>query len=164
MHEMERTVVSNTTPLIALALIGRLGLLKELYGEVVIPQGVREEVLAGRPGAAGVIELEQASWISTVSLSESRRIKYLTDLDQGEAEAIALAEELSADLLIIDERIGRQYAKRLGLKLTGTLGILIKAKQKGLIITVQPLIEEMRQGGIRLGEKVVQKALQLAGE
>jgi len=88
----------------------------------------------------------------------------LVDLDRGEAQAIALAQELNADLLIVDERLGRQHARRLGLTITGTLGILLKAKQLGYVDAVQPLIEQLQQGGIRLRDDVVRRVLELAGE
>lgn len=157
-------VVSNTTLIIALALVGRLELLRQLYGEVFIPPSVETEIQAGGIEAAGAPELASAAWVRVVSLKDPRRAVYLADLDRGEAEAIALAEELKARVLIMDERLGRRHARRLGLPLTGTLGVLIKAKQQGLIGAVKPLIEELAQAGIRLGDDVIQEALQLAGE
>lgn len=119
-------VVSNTTPIIALALISRLDLLQQIYGEVSIPPSVEAEIQAGSAGAAGVQELASADWIHVVALNDPRRADYLTDLDRGEAEAIVLAEEMEANILIMDERLGRRHARRLGLPLTGTLGVLIK--------------------------------------
>jgi predicted nucleic acid-binding protein len=88
----------------------------------------------------------------------------LSDLDRGEAEVIALAQELGADLLIIDERLARRHTRRLGLTLTGTLGVLLRAKSTGLIPSVAPLIEQMLRDGIHLGDSVVAEALRLAGE
>jgi predicted nucleic acid-binding protein len=82
----------------------------------------------------------------------------------GEAEVIALAQELNADLVIIDERLARRYAKRVGLTLTGTLGILLKAKERGFIPQVAPLTEQLCQGSIRLGDRVVAETLKLADE
>ena len=88
----------------------------------------------------------------------------LSDLDRGEAEVIALAQELNADLAIVDERLARHHARRLGLTLTGTLGVLLKAKELGFVPAVGPLIDQLRLGGIRLGDAVVAEALKLAGE
>lgn len=85
-------------------------------------------------------------------LQDARRAELLADLDRGEAEVIALAQELYADLVIIDERLARRHAKRLGLKVTGTLGVLLRAKTLGLVPAVRPLIEQLRQSGIRLGD------------
>ncbi|MBI5303457.1 MAG: DUF3368 domain-containing protein [Chloroflexi bacterium] len=97
-------------------------------------------------------------------LKDTRRADLLSDLDRGEAEAIVLAQELGADLVIIDERIARKHARRLGLKLTGTLGVLLEAKEHGFISAVKPLIEELVQGGIRLGADVIEESVRLAGE
>jgi len=102
MPETTRTVVVNTTPLIALALIGQLDLLRHLYGKVVIPPAVKDEVLAGGPGGIGVTELQRAKWIRTIPLQDPRRADLLSDLDRGEAEVIALAQELNAGLVIMD--------------------------------------------------------------
>jgi predicted nucleic acid-binding protein len=157
-------VVCNTTPIIALALIGHLELLQQIYGKVSIPPSVEAEIQAGGIEAAGEQELASADWIHVVALNDPRRADYLTDLDRGEAEAIVLAEEMGANVLIMDERLGRSHARRLGLPLTGTLGVLIKAKHRGLLSAVKPLIDELRQAGIQLGDDVIQEALQLAGE
>jgi hypothetical protein len=86
------------------------------------------------------------------------------DLDKGEAAVIALAEEMQATKLLIDEKIGRSYAKLRGFTCVGTLGILIKAKQKGLISEVKPLLKEMQKNGIWLHENLVQQILSLANE
>jgi predicted nucleic acid-binding protein len=86
------------------------------------------------------------------------------DLDRGEAEVIALAQERSADLVILDERLARRHAARLGLKLTGTLGVFLRAKQEGLIARIRPLIDKIQREGIRLSPTVVSRALDLADE
>ncbi len=164
MPETLRTVVTNTTPLIALALISKLHLLRDLYGEVLVPPAVYEEMLAGGVERIGAAAIQAAPWIRVQPLSDPRRADLLVDLDRGEAQAIALAQELNADLLIVDERLGRQHARRLGLTITGTLGILLKAKQLGYVDAVQPLIEQLQQGGIRLRDDVVRRVLELAGE
>jgi predicted nucleic acid-binding protein len=164
MPEQTRTVVLNTTPIIALALIGRLDLLQYLYSEVLIPPTVQAEVLVGGPGSPGVAELQRANWIRVVSLQDPRRADLLSDLERGEAEVIALAQELNAGLVIIDERLARRHAKRLGLTLTGTLGVLLKAKELGFVPAVGPLINRLRQGGIRLDDVLVAEMLGLAGE
>lgn len=164
MPETQLRVVSNTTPVIALSVIGRLDLLRELYTEVLIPPAVYAEVVTGGASRAGATELQRAHWIRTVSLADPRRADLLVDLDRGEAEAIALALELDADLLIVDERLARRYAQHLDLQITGTLGILLKAKERGLETEIRPLIQLLRSNRIRLSEDVVQRALQLAGE
>ena len=98
------------------------------------------------------------------ALHDPRRADLLVDLDRGEAEAIALAMELDADLLLLDERLARRHATRLGLTITGSLGVLLKAKERELVTEIHPLIQELRRNKIRLSEDVVQQALRLAGE
>ena len=164
MPEEARLVVVNTTPIIALSLIGELDLLRLLYGQVLAPPSVEAEVLAGGRGGTGRSELQEASWLRIVSLQDPNRADLLADLDRGEAEVIALAQELSADLVIIDERLARRHARRLGLTLTGTLGVLLKAKQLGYVKFVAPLIDRLRQDGIRLSDVVVAEVLALADE
>jgi predicted nucleic acid-binding protein len=108
---------------------------------------VRDEVLAGAPGAVGSAELRQATWIRTVALQDPQRADLRSDLDRGEAEVLSLAQELGADLVIIDERLARRHAKRVGLRLTGTLGVLLKAKSLGFVPTIAPLIDQLLEGG-----------------
>ncbi|MBN1584236.1 MAG: DUF3368 domain-containing protein [Anaerolineae bacterium] len=159
----ERIVISNTTPIIALALVGQLDLLHALYDEVWIPPEVAAELRAG--GArAGAAELAATSYILTVDLSDPRRADLLSDLDRGEAEVIALAQERHADLVIIDERLGRRHARRLGLHITGVLGVLLKAKQLRHLDAVRPPVVQMQQGGIHLSAALVQRVLESAGE
>jgi predicted nucleic acid-binding protein len=161
---MGRLVICNTTPIIALSLVGQLPLLQRLYGAVTIRAAVAAELLAGGPAGAGIAELQQADWLRQMSLSDPTRADLLSDLGRREAEVIALAQELGADLLIIDERLGRRHAERLGFEVTGTLGVLLRAKEQGLIAEMRPLIEQLRKQGIRLAEPLVRRALELANE
>lgn len=164
MPDDTRLVVVNTSPIISLSLVNQLPLLRDLYQEVVIPPAVREEALRGRTGSAGITELRQARWIRTMPLQDPGRADLLSDLDRGEAEVLALAQETHASLVVIDERLARRHAKRLGLSLTGTLGVFLKAKKSGLVSEVKPLIEQMDRGGIRLSRFLIEEALRLAGE
>lgn len=164
MPDTSPIVIVNATPIISLALIDQLPLLHVLYGEVLIPPAVQAEVLAGGTHGHGVTELQTAAWIRIAPLSDPRRADLLSDLDRGEAEVIALAQELEAGLVIIDERLARRHAQRLGLTLTGTLGVLLRAKANHLVPTVGPLIRILQQNGIRLAPAVVAKALKLASE
>lgn len=138
MPDVQRIVISNTTPIIALALIQKLALYQELYGEVLIPPTVKAELLAGG-SRAGAAEVQKATYIRAVPLLDPRRADLLSDLDRGEAEVIALAMEHNADLVIIDERLGRRHAQRLGLSVTGVLGVLLRAKQQALVGEINPL-------------------------
>jgi len=123
-------VVSNTTPLIGLACIGRFDLLQQLFGELYIPQAVYDEaVTAGREVGGAKHEVSTATWIKTVSVRDRLAVDVLLDeLDLGEAETIVLAGEMNADWVLMDERKGRRKLTQLGLKKIGTVGILLKAK------------------------------------
>jgi uncharacterized protein len=158
-----RLVVVNTTPIIALSRVGQLGLLKELFGRVVIPAGVRDELGQGGAAAPGAEVLDQP-WVAVEQVGNPRLVLFLADLDLGEAEVLALAVERSADLVIIDERLARRHAIRLGLRLTGTLGVLIAAKNRGLLAAVTPVITRLRDAGLRIAPAVAAEACRLAGE
>ena len=164
MPDDTRLVVVNTSPIIALSLVDQLPLLRDLYQKVMIPPAVRKEALRGRTGSAGVKELLQADWIRTTPLQDPGRADLLSDLDRGEAEVLALAQETGAGLVVIDERLARRHARRLGLSLTGTLGVFLRAKKNGLVTEIKPLIEQIHRGGIRLGRLLIEEALKLAGE
>ncbi|MGQ9767274.1 MAG: DUF3368 domain-containing protein [Anaerolineae bacterium] len=139
-------------------------MLHALYAEVLIPPAVYAEIMTGGLERAGVTELQLATWIRMKPLQDARRADLLVDLDRGEAEAITLTLELDADLLLVDERLVRRHAQRLGLTITGTLGILLKAKERGLVAELRPLIQQLRDNRIRLSEDVIRKALLLAKE
>lgn len=138
--------------------------MRALYFEVLAPNAVFVEVMAGGRALVGANELRQTSWIRKVELADPTRADLLSDLDRGEAEAIALAQEVQADLLIVDERLARRYAQHLGIPMSGTLGVLLKAKQTGLIAEVGPFIARLEEGGIRLGASLIRRTLELAGE
>lgn len=158
-----RKVVSNTTPILSLLKIKHLHLLEVLYTSVIIPQAVWQEVEVGKNGPF-YTDLAVLPWVDIQSVQNPASVQYLTDLDKGEAEVIVLAREIGADLIIIDETLGRQYAQYFGLTLTGTLGILLRAKKEGHILQVKPLLEMLRLQGVWLSNRVVQDVLLLAGE
>ncbi len=156
-------VILNNTPLVALWSIGHLMLLHDLYREIIIPQAVYEEFLATERTVRQTA-LNEASWIKITPLADPRQALVYIGLDQGEAEVLALANERSARLVIIDELKGRRYAKRLGLPLTGTVGVLLAAKHHGLIPALAPLINQLLKEGLFLAPELVKKVLELAGE
>jgi len=143
--------------------LGRLNLLRELFGEVLIPQAVCDEFLATEQ-ALRQAALGNAPWIRPVPLENPQRARVYIGLDQGEAEVLALAEERAARLVIIDELKGRRYAQRLELPLTGTLGLLLLAKEKGLVADLAPLLAELQDAGLYLSPDLIAQVLQLAGE
>ena len=156
-------VVSDSSPLIALDAIGQLDLLRHLYGVVLIPPKVQEEI---RAGEGGELLLRGAPWIETRSLSLSGAdASVLVGLDAGEAEAIALALQVHADLLLMDERRGRAAAERLGLRRIGLVGVVLAAKRDGLIPSARPLLDDLvHRAGLWVGDDVFRDALDAAGE
>lgn len=156
-------VILNNTPLVALWSLSQLPLLRDLYAEVIIPQAVYEEFLATERSVRQTA-LNEAPWIKIRSLINPRHALIYVGIDRGEAEVLALATEHSARLVIIDEYKGRRYAQRLGLSLTGTLGVLLTAKQNGLVPALAPLMNQLLKEGLFLAPKLIQKALELAGE
>lgn len=159
-------VVSNTTPLIGLAQIQRFDLLQQLFGEIHIPQAVYDEaVIRGREEGGAKREVSTATWIKTVSVKDRLAVEVLLDeLDLGEAETIVLAREIEADWVLMDEKKGRRKLTQMGINKIGTLGILLKAKQVGLLTAIRPEIEKLRQQGFSISQDVIDAVLQQAHE
>lgn len=156
-------VILNNTPLVALWSLGRLTLLHDLYGDVLIPQAVYKEFLATERSVRQTA-LDESPWIKITPVSNPRQVLVYVGLDRGEAEVLALANERAARLVIIDEHKGRRYAKRLGLPLTGTVEVLLTAMHNGLIPAIAPVIDQLLKEGLFLAPELVKKALELAGE
>ena len=159
-------VVSNTSPLINLAWIGRLELLHELYGVIHIPEAVWHEIVVQGAGQPGAKEVSHASWIKTCPVDNKLLVLALhQELDAGEAEAIALAMEQKAELLLMDERLGRETARYFGLNYTGVIGVLIEAKQKGLIGSIKEYLDSLRtMAGFHISQPLYLRVLQDQGE
>jgi uncharacterized protein len=159
-------VVSDTSALSNLALVNHLWLLEAIYQTVIVPDIVASELAAARnPTISAILQL---GWIETQFLTNSQLANQLQQergLDAGEANAIALALELQADDLLIDERLGRQEAVRLGLSIIGILGVLLVAKRRSLISQVQPVMDALiNQAGFRVSPQLYQRVLALAQE
>jgi uncharacterized protein len=159
-------VVSNTSPLLNLAIIGRLDLLRHLYGAILVPQAVYDELVVAGQGKPDASEIKALNWIETKQPANSPLVTSLKlELDDGEAEAIALATDLKADLLLLDERQGRIVAGRLGLTVVGLLGVLFEAKQKNLIARICPLMDELMQiAGFWISPRLYAHVREVAGE
>ncbi|MDP3039904.1 MAG: DUF3368 domain-containing protein [Deltaproteobacteria bacterium] len=159
-------VVSNSSVLINLARIGKLDLLHELYGELVIPEAVWQEVVIEGAGQPGTDEVKAAAWIKKHVITNKQLLHALQqDLDAGEAEAIALASEVKAELLLMDERLGRETAHHLGLRYIGLIGVLIEARHKGLISAVKPHLDALRDmAGFRIRDELYLRVLRDEGE
>ncbi|MFZ5919790.1 MAG: DUF3368 domain-containing protein [Chloroflexota bacterium] len=158
-------VVSDATPLIALVKIGQLDLLQQLFGGILIPKMVYDEVVTNAAGRPGSTEIHQAKWISVRSPEDQDRVAYLrSDLDAGEAEALVLAVELDADWILLDETKARLAAEFLGLHFIGTIGVLLLAKRMGKLAVIRPLLEELRARKFHISERVRRSVLDQAGE
>ena len=125
MPSAERPVVVDATPIIALASLGRLTLFRDLYRQVLVPEAVRRELVGGGRRAGSAEDLSAAPWIQIRRLREPFRSRLPEDLHRGEAEVLALAQEVDARLVIMDDRLGRREAARRGLSVTGTVGVLL---------------------------------------
>ena len=159
-------VVSNTSPITNLALIGRLDLLPQLYETLTIPDAVWHELVVKGAHLPSAQQIAGASWLSVRPVTNQALVLSLRqDLDAGEAEAIALSMEMDADLLLIDERIGRESAQHLGVTYMGLIGLLVQARQRDLLPQLRPVIEALRlQDGFWISDALVQRVLSDVGE
>ena len=159
-------VICNTSPLTSLAAIGQFDLLHQLYGRLHIAEGIWEELNARGQRWPVRDEVAAAGWIERHTVQNQALVTALRrDLDRGEAETIALALELGADLVLLDEREGRHTAQRLELRVTGVVGLLLEAKARDALPAIRPHLDALRQkAGFYLSEPVYEAALSLAGE
>ena len=159
-------VISDTSVINNLAAIHQLGLLQKLYGSIVIPQAVYDELTLPSFWVAGAIEVQSYDWIKVRSVSSSSLLKSLQqELDIGESEAIVLAIELQAELILIDERRGRKIAEEWNIRYTGILGLLIEAKGQGMISAVKPLLDSLiNEAGFWIASSLYQRVLQEVSE
>jgi predicted nucleic acid-binding protein len=159
-------IVSNTSPISNLAKVGQLSLIEALYGRILIPRAVYEELLDERAGETVIAAVKSSTWIE-VRFSQNQLLvdELRTRINIGEAEAITLADEVKATRLLIDERLGRQAAKDLGLKVTGVLGILLAAKKEALITSVKPVMDNLvNQANFRISRQLYDEILDVANE
>ncbi|MCP4425717.1 MAG: DUF3368 domain-containing protein [Chloroflexi bacterium] len=159
------TIITNTGPLIALAKIDQLTLLQRLFESVSIPPAVQRELLAKSGPDADRLDTALHQFINVTTKPDlPAEVRVATDhLDDGERQAIALAYA-EKTVLVIDERLGRYAARQLGITVTGSVGILIEAKQRGFIPAVVPLLQDIRHYGYWLSDNLVSIAAKLAGE
>jgi predicted nucleic acid-binding protein len=163
---MKGSLVSNTGPLIALALIDRLDVLQALFEAVSISEEVHKELLEGGPSGQGLIQLQKASWIKVQRISSPIDPLLMTVLATGEASVIQLARETKADYVLIDERKGRKIARDIfGLHVIGTARILVEAKKTGILnSSVGESLARLKESGYWIHSDIVRLALKEAGE
>jgi predicted nucleic acid-binding protein len=151
---MHRVIISDTSVLILFQKINKLDLLQGIYSEIITTPEVAEEYGDVLPG-----------WIIIQSVSDRKYQEFLeTQIDKGEASAIALAKDYTEVLLLLDDLKARKLATQLNMKYTGTLGIINRAKQLGLIERTKPLIDEILNTDFRISEKIIKEFLILNGE
>ena len=159
-------VVSDATPIISLAKIGMLDILSKFYNEVVLPEAVFDEVCSNPVFTDEAESVKNSEFIRVEAVSNEQSVKILraAGLDLGESEAIVLADSLSDSLLLMDERKGRQIAQSMGIRIIGTLGILLHAKKLGLIDKIKPLLDMLIDANIRISENLYNSIIKQADE
>jgi predicted nucleic acid-binding protein len=160
-------VIADAGPLVGFARIGRLELLKNLYQEILIPPAVLAElrVSESRPGSEALSEAVRRQWLICVKPEPTDDLQRLClRVDPGEAEAIVLAAQKAGRFLLIDDKQGRALARSRRLRIVGTGGVLIAAKERQLIKRVAPVLEQLGAGGYRLSEGLIKTIVEMAGE
>jgi len=162
---VKNIVVANTSPIIYLSAINRTDLLKRLFHEIFIPGAVRQEIISGGKDTFGFREIENEQWIKPKNIENELAKKcLLTDIDDGEAEVIVLAEELKANIIVMDDRLGRKVARLRGFHVIGTLRLLMAAKERGIIAEVKPLVERLKEVGFWISDDVYKDILARSSE
>ena len=157
-------IVCNSTVLIALSRIERLWILEKLFGRLIIPTAVHTDVVVRGSGKPGASDVAEAGWIHVEQVRDTSFVEKLSSvLHRGEAEAIALAKEIGADLIILDDNLARSTARTGGLNVVGTLGLLRQAKVKGLVTELKPLLDNLKSAGFHMGDEYYE-ILEDAGE
>ena len=156
-------VVCNTTPLQYLHQIGLLGILPEIYGKIVVPQAVEEEIRTGKFAGVDLPDLGSLDWLEVRTVAPTSW-PVPRDIHRGEAEVIALARLSGNAKLILDDLAARKHAKLLGLSVTGTMGVLLKAKEMRLVDQLRPHVDSLVLSGFRLADSTRVDFLRMAGE
>ena len=159
-----RDVICNTSPLQYLHQADLLHLLPALFGSVQVPSAVEAELAEGRRRGVRLPELAELPWVTVRPVRDRKLLPLVTSLGDGEKEVLALGLETSGHLLVLDDRNARRYAAAAGLKITGTLGILVLAKERGFLDSVQPVLDCLQALQFRLSTATHQMVLDLANE
>ena len=158
-------VVSNSSPIIHLAKIGELSLLREYFNTIMVPESVLKECVAEGKDRKEVEAIKKAEWIRVAEVQDKKLVKLLqSSLDDGESEAIALSLESGADLILLDDSDAREKARIYGLTVTGTLGVLLRAKKDRKISSLKENIMKLRESGFWVSDFVEERLLEASGE
>jgi len=159
-----REVICDTSPLLYLHAIDKLDLLRSLYGSVIVPLAVVEEIAVGRRIGISSPDVDTIDWCHVMSAPAEVARDALVDLGPGEREVLVLARHRAGSLVVLDDLLARRYASILGVRMTGTLGVLLRAKRSSLLPAIEPLIGQLQQSGFRLDPRTRAAVLALAGE
>ncbi len=157
-------VIADTSPIQYLYQIGLLDVLNVLYGQITIPEAVAGELNVGRAHGLSLPDVSSISWMTVKTPQGQALLPLVPDLGPGEREAIALAIETKDSLLILDDALARKHAQLLGITMTGTLGVLLKAKQTGHLKAVEPALDHLEALGFYLDAATRAAVLKLAQE
>lgn len=155
--------VCNTSPIQYLHQAGHLALLRELYGRLLLPEAVAGEIERGRRAGVDLPDPATVDWIEVCRVTPTL-FPLPRDIHRGEAEVIALAGSLPHALMILDDTAARRHARLLGLRFTGTLGVILRAKSVGLLPAVEPVVGVFESCGFHMTERIRSEILRLAGE
>jgi len=156
-------IISDSSPLISLAIIDKLDLLESLYEEIYVPFAVYKEVTEDEKPFSKELKFFLENKVKNVSNKMAVDV-LISDIGIGESEAIVLALEEKPNLILIDDLKARKFAKMNGLAVIGTMGLLLEGKQKGLIKEIKPLILKLLDNGIRISGKIIEITLKVAKE
>jgi predicted nucleic acid-binding protein len=159
-----REVISNTSPLQYLFQAELLDLLPALYGTILVPSGVVDELAEGRARGVALPDPTALPWAQVRLMADTALLRMAADLDRGEREVLALASQVTEPLAVLDDAHARRYARLLGIPFTGTLGVLLKAKAAGHLARVSPTLDRLESLRFRLDPETRASVLKLANE
>lgn len=158
-------VVCNSSPLIHLSKIGSLSLLKDFFKEIIVPEAVYRECVVEGENREDARKIAKVKWIKVLKIRDEKlKRAFMMELDEGESEVLVLALEESADLILLDDYEARRVARSFGLKITGTIGILIRAKLEGKVESLKDEIEKLMKTGFWLNKELYEKILRNMNE
>jgi len=157
-------VLSNTSPLYYLNLIGLLDILPQIYGQIITTPEVVEELVAGRQNGLQTPDVTDLDWLDLETMPWPRFLGLVPDLGKGETSLLALALTFEDPLVILDDQLARRVARRQQMRITGTLGVLAKAKQCGFVARLAPALDELVRSGFYARPELVQQVLRSVGE
>ena len=157
-------IICNTSPLQYLYQLEMLHVLQTLAGHIIVPPAVIDELAVGRAQGVSLPDPMVLEWVTVRPVASAAVLPLITDLGPGETEVLALALESSDAIVILDDALARQVASTLAIRFRGTLGLLLDAKQAGLISSVAPLLDQLQELGFRLSSRTRDLILDLAGE